>query len=67
MKVVCPCVECKYNGKRNQCQAAKINLSGHGVHTKWEGYQHFWKCKTFELSDRAKEIFKFIENLGEKE
>ena len=66
MSVYCGAIECKYNGKRNQCTAPKIELSSHSVMTAWDGRQEFWKCKGFELSDEAKAIQAYIQRWEEE-
>ena len=56
MTVFCPSIECKHNGKRNNCTLERIELSWHSVMTVWDGRQEFWRCKNYEQSDYAKEI-----------
>lgn len=52
----CTAIDCKYNGTRYRCTAKNVLLSESYVMTMHEGHQHFWRCKQYEQSERAKEI-----------
>ena len=52
----CAAIDCKYNTDKYRCSAQNVVLSEFYVMTVHEGYQHFWRCKQYEQSERAKEI-----------
>lgn len=54
-KVWCATIECKYN-KKNQCKAKEINISDGHIHTVHQGYKQIWLCRSFGMSESAKEI-----------
>ena len=56
MKLFCATSECKYNDDHNQCTAHEVYLNDLSIMTVWEGRQHLWKCRQFEMSDDAKRI-----------
>lgn len=62
-KVYCATIECKYWKDNNTCGAKEISLSDHSVMTLYDGRQHFHKCKSFEESEEAAEIRRFLEQL----
>lgn len=63
-KILCPCVECIHNGKRNVCNADKVELKWRNMATVNEGRVDMWICKQYELSEFAKRIDKeFVDNL----
>lgn len=69
-KVICPCVECKYNGTNHRCKADYLRLTFSNVITIHGGNVDAWNCDRYELSDRAK-IFnevaqKFVEEMKNK-
>lgn len=55
-KVICPCVECVYNGKRYICNSDKVELRWRNIATVNEGRVDMWVCKQYELSDYGKKI-----------
>lgn len=66
-KVWCATLECKHN-KGNQCRAKSINLSDGHIHTVHQGFKHIHKCRTYEMSGRAKTLEKMLQGyFGEKE
>lgn len=54
-KVWCASIECKHN-KNNQCKAKEINISDGYIHTVHQGYKQIWLCRSFDMSESAKEI-----------
>lgn len=57
-KILCPCTECIHNGKRNVCNADKVELKWQNMATVNEGRVDMWVCKQYELSEFAKKIDK---------
>lgn len=62
-KNLCPCVECIHNGKRNVCNAVKVELKWRNMATVNEGRVDMWVCKQYELSEHAKKIEKEIADM----
>ena len=54
--VFCATIECKYNTS-GECKKEAISLSGESCMTLWQGRQQFWRCKDFEMSEEAAEMF----------
>lgn len=52
----CAAIDCKYNDDGYKCSAKRVTLSDSYIMTVHEGHQHFWRCKQYEQSERAKEI-----------
>jgi len=61
VSITCPCIECKYNGKKNKCTAKAINLTYRNMATINEGRVDIWICDKHELSESAKQIDKLFE------
>lgn len=68
-KVICPCVECKYNGRNHRCKAEYLRLKYRYMSTTFEGHVQMWQCDMYELSDEAKmleqsirETYKILQN-----
>ena len=59
-KVICPCIECIYNGKHNVCKADKVEFKYRNMATVNEGRVDMWICKQYELSEDAKNIEAFF-------
>lgn len=55
-KIHCAASECKFCNEKGLCTAKEISLSWHSVMTKYEGRQEFNHCKSYEMSDEAREI-----------
>lgn len=55
-KIHCAASECKFCNEKGLCTAKEISLSWHSVATKWEGRQEFNRCKSYEMSDKAREM-----------
>ena len=65
--VVCASADCKWCDEDNYCTAGEIHLNDMSIMTLWEGRQHLWRCKQYEMSDRAKQMLSDFERLcGEK-
>lgn len=58
-KVYCASIDCEYN-HRNRCTAKSINLSDGHIHTVHQGFKHIHKCRTYEKSQRCKDIESYI-------
>lgn len=65
-KIACAAVDCEYNNDKNECTAAKVELSDHYIMTLWEGRQHFNRCKTYKESRQSSEFRKMLEQMKEK-
>lgn len=61
-KVWCASIECEHN-KKNTCRAKEINLAVGRVHTTHNGVVDAWKCRTFEMSQIAKEMEEVVRAL----
>lgn len=57
-KILCPSVECIYNGNHYVCNAKKVELKYRNMATVNEGRVDMWVCKQYELSEDAKRINK---------
>lgn len=55
-KIICPCAECVHNGKRNVCNAKKVEFIFRNMATVNEGRIDMWVCKQYELSDETKAL-----------
>lgn len=68
-KVWCAETECEYY-RDNRCTAKEINISAGHIHTKHQGYIHHWECRTFKMSEEAKELFgmlkAYFDSYGER-
>lgn len=56
-KIYCASIDCKFCNEKGVCTAKNVELSWHSVMTVNEGRQYFNKCKAYELSEEAKEIY----------
>ncbi len=66
-KIICPCVECIYNGDDHVCYADEVKLTFRNMATVNEGRVDMWVCNQYELSEGAKAIDdKIIEYLRGK-
>lgn len=64
MSVICPCYECIHHAsKSNYCHAGKINLSEAYLHTVHEGFQHVWRCRTYESNERYNEFYQQLKSI----
>lgn len=69
MKVICASEDCAYIDDKHRCTANSINLTEDNVHTVYDGFQRFNRCRTYRQSEESKEMRKFIEKhfkLGDK-
>lgn len=55
-KITCACFDCKYCSPNAECTAEEIKLTSGNIATVWEGGQDVWWCKSFEMSEEAKEF-----------
>ena len=55
-KVICGAVDCKWNWENCECNADKIHLGDHYVHTVYDGVKHFAKCHEYEMSEESKRL-----------
>lgn len=65
-KITCACFDCKHCSPNAECTAKEIKLTFGNIATVWEGRQDVWWCKSFEMSEEAKETYQRI-NLWLKE
>jgi len=63
-KVWCAEITCKHN-KNNLCKAKEINLSAGRVNTVYSGRMDVWKCRTFEESERFKQMSEVVKQMME--
>lgn len=61
VSVICPCVECEYNGRGYHCKAKSIKLSYRNMATVNEGRVDMWICSEYRLSESAKRVQEFFE------
>lgn len=52
----CACLECKHNNDRYLCNADRPVFSFANILTVNNGRMDVWICKTYEMSERTKEI-----------
>ena len=60
-KIFCAAMDCEFNGDDGKCHAKEVALSDHSIMTRWEGRQRYQKCKTYQKSQVAIEMEKYIE------
>lgn len=69
-KVICPCVDCKYNGNNHRCKADYLRFKFRNMATVNEGRVNTWVCDRYELSKQAKQLEedakRLIENMNDK-
>ncbi len=58
--ITCACFDCKYCNDNSQCTAKEIKIAFGNIATVWEGRQDVWWCKSFEMSEEAKDIYQRI-------
>ena len=62
--IKCADIRCKYRSDRtSSCKCKNVDLSAWKVHTTNMGYKDFLECKSFEESDRCKEMKKQLKEL----
>ena len=64
-EITCAAIDCEHNDDQNCCKFSHIILNDHYVHTVYEGVQHFWTCKMYEPSTRARLFAEFLRGLKE--
>lgn len=60
-KIYCAASDCKFCNEKGVCTEKTVFLSWHSVMTKYEGRQEFNRCKSYEMSDEAKEILERLQ------
>ena len=60
-KIYCEASDCKFCNEKGVCTEKSIALSWHSVMTKWDGRQEFNRCKSYEMSDKAREYQELIQ------
>ena len=48
VSVICPCVECKHNGRMYRCKCKEIRLVWRNMVTVNEGRVNMWVCTKYE-------------------
>lgn len=61
-KIVCGCLDCKYNSDKNTCMLRSIKLKDCYYHTKNEGFKHFQVCKNYEQDESIEQLQKELKN-----
>lgn len=68
-KVICPCIECKYNSSNHRCKANYLRLKHSYAPMEYGNHAHIWECDLYELSDEAqrleqsiRETYKILKN-----
>lgn len=61
-KVICPNIECENYSERG-CKSKTVHLSETHCHTVNMGFQQFWKCKEYKVTENWKEIIDGIEKV----
>ena len=68
-KVICPCIDCKYNDDNHRCKANYLRLKFHSLTTVYEGRMNVWVCDKYELSEDVvalkKELYKYFNDINE--
>ena len=59
-KITCTFLECKHCSPIGKCEAKEVKLTSGNIATVWEGRKDVWWCKSFEMSEEAKEIWKAV-------
>jgi hypothetical protein len=59
-EITCACFDCKFCDDNAKCTAKEIKITFGNIATVWEGRQDVWWCKSFEMSEEAKESYQII-------
>lgn len=62
--IYCYNMKCKYCNDKYKCTNKKVELEYHGVNTKYQGFQNYLKCKSYEehpLYEKAMELVRKME------
>ena len=51
VSVICPCVECKHNGRMYRCKCKEIRLVWRNMVTVNEGRVNMWVCTKYEENE----------------
>lgn len=63
-KIYCASIECEYNDpETGRCKAKTVCISSHSIMTVYDGRQDFHRCKTFQLSEQARQMKEAIEKM----
>lgn len=63
--IKCARIECKYRSERTgNCQCKKLILASWNVATVNMGRKEFLECKSYEESERSKELKRRMKELG---
>lgn len=62
-RITCACFDCKHCNQNAECTAEEIKLTQGSIATVWEGRQDVWWCKSFEISEEAKESYERIREI----
>ena len=66
-KIVCPCIDCKYNSDKNICEAKNIKLKYRNTITMYYGRVNMWICDKYEISEEYEEMTKDFKEWLSKE
>ena len=66
-KLFCGASDCIYNDNRNKCTAKEVYLNDLSIMTLWEGRHHLWRCKQYEMSEKAKKIAEMMEGVFKRD
>jgi hypothetical protein len=64
--VYCYDMRCKYCNDKYKCTNKKVELYYHGINTKYQGYQDYLKCKSFEESELYKNTIEWLQKIDNK-
>lgn len=59
-KVICAAEDCEYCSNDHICGLKELKLADCYYQTVYEGRQHFWRCKQYQKSKKAKQIEKML-------
>ena len=66
-KIYCGDASCKFCNNHGVCTQKTVCLGWSSVMTAHDGRQEYHRCKTYEISERAKEINAFFDRIRECE
>lgn len=66
-KIFCSDSSCKFINDQGRCTAKTVTIGWSSVMTVYEGRQDFHRCKTYEESEKAKEIKAFLDKVQRRE
>lgn len=65
--VKCYDLRCKYCNNKYKCTNKNVELEYIGINTKYQGYKHLLKCKSFEYSDLYENAMGLLRKIEEEE